>query len=58
MRWFDRWIPLEAYAPVLGARLAMCVPPGGSNIELMSPALAEASLSQSLQRFQDIRHSQ
>jgi catechol 2,3-dioxygenase-like lactoylglutathione lyase family enzyme len=45
----------EAYAPVLGARLAMCVPPGGSNIELMSPALAEAPLSQSLQRFLDRR---
>lgn len=45
----------DAYLPVLGARLAMCVPPGGSNIELMSPALAEAPLSQSLQRFLDRR---
>lgn len=45
----------EAYLPVLGARLAMCVPPGGSNIELMSPATASAPLSQSLQRFLDRR---
>ncbi len=35
----------------LGAKLAMCVPPGGSNIELMSPADAEAPLGQSLDRF-------
>lgn len=35
----------------LGASLAMCVPAGGSNIELMSPAIAEAPLSQSLQSF-------
>lgn len=39
----------------LGAKLAMCVPPGGSNIELMCPAVAEAPLSQSLQRFLDRR---
>ena len=39
----------------LGARLAMCVPEGGSNIELMSPAVAEAPLSQSLQKFLDRR---
>lgn len=39
----------------LGAKLAMCVPPGGSNIELMSPADPEAPLSQSLQRFLDRR---
>jgi len=39
----------------LGARIAMCVPEGGSNIELMSPAVAEAPLSQSLQRFLDRR---
>jgi len=45
----------EAYLPVLGARLAMCVPPGGSNIELMSPGTASAPLSQSLQRFLDRR---
>jgi catechol 2,3-dioxygenase-like lactoylglutathione lyase family enzyme len=31
----------------LGARLAMCVPDGGSNIELMSPGRADASLAQS-----------
>ena len=35
----------------LGAKLAMCVPEGGSNIELMSPANLEAPLSQSLSRF-------
>jgi methylmalonyl-CoA/ethylmalonyl-CoA epimerase len=39
----------------LGARLAMCVPAGGSHIELMSPADAAAPLSQSLQRFLDRR---
>ncbi len=39
----------------LGARLAMCVPQGGSNIELMSPADPAAPLSQSLQRFLDRR---
>ncbi len=40
---------------VLGAKLAMCVPLGGSNIELMSPADPTAPLSQSLQRFLDKR---
>lgn len=35
----------------LGARLAMCVPDGGSNIELMSPARADAPLAQSLEKF-------
>ena len=39
----------------LGARLAMCVPEGGSNIELMSPADPEAPLAQSLHRFLDRR---
>ena len=39
----------------LGAKLAMCVPAGGSNIELMSPADPAAPLSQSLQRFLDRR---
>lgn len=39
----------------LGARLAMCVPRGGSNIELMSPALEEAALAKSLRRFLDRR---
>ncbi|HWS73737.1 MAG TPA: VOC family protein, partial [Quisquiliibacterium sp.] len=41
--------------PSLGARIAMCVPKGGSNIELMSPEVASAPLSQSLQRFLDRR---
>lgn len=35
----------------LGAKLAMCVPKGGSNIELMCPENHEAPLSQSLDRF-------
>ena len=35
----------------LGAKLAMCMPEGGSNIELMSPANPAAPLSQSLTRF-------
>lgn len=39
----------------LGAKLAMCVPEGGSNIELMAPADPAAPLSQSLQRFLDRR---
>ncbi len=39
----------------LGAKLAMCVPGGGSNIELMSPADPATPLSQSLQRFLDRR---
>lgn len=39
----------------LGARLAMCVPEGGSNIELMSPANPQAPLSQSLSRFLERR---
>jgi catechol 2,3-dioxygenase-like lactoylglutathione lyase family enzyme len=38
-------------AASLGAKLAMCVPRGGSNIELMSPADPAAPLSQSLERF-------
>ena len=41
--------------PKLGARIAMCVADGGSHIELMSPAVPEAPLSQSLQRFLDRR---
>ena len=45
----------ERTVPPLGARIAMCVPEGGSNIELMSPAVPEAPLSQSLQRFLDRR---
>ena len=39
----------------LGAKLAMCVPEGGSNIELMCPATPAAPLAQSLQRFLDKR---
>ena len=39
----------------LGAKVAVCVPEGGSNIELMSPADPAAPLSQSLQRFLDRR---
>ncbi len=41
----------------LGAKLAMCVPEGGSNIEIMCPEIADAPLSQSLQRFLD-RHGE
>ena len=39
----------------LGAKLAMCVPEGGSNIELMAPANPDAPLSQSLSRFLERR---
>jgi len=45
----------EGSVESLGAKLAMCVPKGGSNIELMSPADPTAPLSQSLQRFLDRR---
>jgi len=45
----------ESSVDNLGAKLAMCVPKGGSNIELMSPADPSAPLSQSLQRFLDRR---
>jgi len=49
-------VDLSAYsAQNLGANLAMCVPPGGSNIELMSPHDPAAPLSQSLARFLDRR---
>ncbi|MGF1597945.1 MAG: VOC family protein [Acidimicrobiales bacterium] len=41
--------------PALGAHVAMCVPEGGSNIELMAPADPAAPLSRSLQRFLDRR---
>jgi catechol 2,3-dioxygenase-like lactoylglutathione lyase family enzyme len=37
--------------PALGAHVAMCVPEGGSNIELMSPADPDKPLSQALQKF-------
>ncbi len=39
----------------LGARLAICVPAGGSNIELMAPADPRAPLAQSLAKFLDRR---
>ena len=39
----------------LGARVAICVPRGGSNIEIMSPGNPQAPLSQSVQRFIDHR---
>jgi catechol 2,3-dioxygenase-like lactoylglutathione lyase family enzyme len=42
-------------ATSLGAKLAFCVPPGGSHIELMSPADPAAPLSQSLERFLERR---
>ncbi len=45
----------ESSVENLGAKLAMCVPARGSNIELMSPAVKDAPLSQSLQRFLDRR---
>ena len=45
----------ESSVKSLGASLALCVPEGGSNIEIMSPADPDAALSQSLQRFLDRR---
>jgi hypothetical protein len=45
----------ESSVESLGAKLAMCVPNGGSNIEIMSPADPLAPLSQSLQRCIDSR---
>lgn len=39
----------------LGARLAMCVPPGGSNIELMCPANPAFPLARSLENFLERR---
>jgi catechol 2,3-dioxygenase-like lactoylglutathione lyase family enzyme len=41
--------------PTLGAHVGMCVPNGGSNIELMSPADPGKPLSQALQKFLDRR---
>lgn len=41
--------------PTLGAHVGMCVPDGGSNIELMSPADPSKPLSQALQKFLDRR---
>ena len=45
----------DTTVPSLGAHVGMCVPPGGSNIELMAPATPGAPLAQSLQRFLDRR---
>lgn len=39
----------------LGAKLALCFPDGGSNIEIMSPGDPATPLSQSVQRFIDRR---
>ena len=39
----------------LGVRIAMCTPPAGSNIELMSPAVPGEPLNESLQKFLDRR---
>lgn len=41
--------------PELGAHVGMCVPVGGSNIELMGPANPDLPLSQALQKFLDRR---
>ena len=41
--------------PEYGAALGMCVPEGGSNIELMSPVHPDTPLSKSLQGFLDRR---
>ena len=41
----------ESSVASLGTKVAMCVPEGGSNIELMSPADPNAPLSHSLQKF-------
>ena len=45
----------ESSAADYGAALGMCVPEGGSNIELMSPVDPKSPLSQSLQGFLDRR---
>ena len=45
----------ESTIESLGAHVAMCVPQGGSNIELMSPSDPASPLSQSLQKFLDRR---
>lgn len=41
--------------PGLGAHVGMCMPPGGSNIELMAPGNPELPLSQAIQRTLDRR---
>jgi len=45
----------RASVPSLGASIAMCMPEGGSHIELMGPADPEAPLGHSLQRYLDRR---
>jgi hypothetical protein len=45
----------ERTVPSLGAHVAMCVPPGGSNVELMSPADPDKPLSKALQKFLERR---
>jgi catechol 2,3-dioxygenase-like lactoylglutathione lyase family enzyme len=45
----------ERTVPSLGARVAMCVPAGGSNVELMAPADPAEPLSEALQKFLDRR---
>lgn len=45
----------ERTVPALGAHVAMCVPGGGSNVELMAPANRDKPLSQALQKFLDRR---
>jgi len=45
----------QASVPSLGAKIAMCMPEGGSHIEIMSPADPAAPLSHSLQRSLDRR---
>ncbi|MDG2113565.1 MAG: VOC family protein, partial [Actinomycetota bacterium] len=41
--------------PSLGAHVGMCVPEGGSNIELMAPATPGAPLSEALSKFLERR---
>jgi hypothetical protein len=45
----------ERTVPTLGAHVAMCVPMGGSSVELMAPADPTKPLSQALQKFLDRR---
>ena len=52
-------MPVDDFSPTtvpsLGARVGMCQPAGGSNIELMAPATPGEPLSEALQRFLDRR---
>ncbi|MBT4522346.1 MAG: hypothetical protein HOC23_20290, partial [Halieaceae bacterium] len=45
----------EESVETLGAKVAICAPPGGSHIEIMAPGNPETPLSQSVQRFIDRR---